>query len=132
VLGSLGPSGVDVDVAVAGRYAGGAVAALTASMTSTSPCSASIATTTGLVDLPAPFHHPPYAAFTATDGEPRRIEGVEPLIGSGLGNEAAEVQRCLADGLLESPLVPHEQTLTLMRQMDELRGQLGVRYPGEE
>jgi predicted dehydrogenase len=131
-LGSLGPSGVDVDVAVAGRYAGGAVAALTASMTSTSPCSASIATTTGLVELPAPFHHPPYAAFTATGGEPRRIEGVEPLIGSGLGNEAAEVQRCLADGLLESPLVPHEQTLTLMRQMDELRGQLGVRYPGEE
>jgi len=129
--GDLAPNGIDLDVAVAGRYAGGAVAALTASMTSTSPRTATIATTTGLVEVPAPFHHPSYATFTPTDGEPRRIEGAEPLLGSGLGNEAAEVQRCLAEGLTESPLVPHQQTLTLMRQMDEIRAQLGVRYPGE-
>lgn len=131
-VGDLSTGGVDLDVAVAGRYAGGAVAALTASMTSTTPRTASIATTTGLVDVPAPFHHPTHVTFTPTAGEPRRIEGVEPLIGSGLGNEAAEVQRCLAAGLTESPLVPHAQTLTLMRQMDEIRAQLGVRYPGEE
>ena len=130
-VGDLSPRGVDLDVAVAGRYAGGAVAALTASMTSTTPRTATIATTTGLVEVPFPFHHPAYATFTPTGGEPRRIEGVEPLIGSGLGNEAAEVQRCLADGLTQSPLVPHEQTLTLMGQMDEIRAQLGVRYPGE-
>ena len=42
------------------------------------------------------------------------------------------MQRCLAAGLTESPLVPHEQTLTVMRHMDEIRAQLGVRYPGEE
>jgi len=130
-VGDVAPSGIDLDLAVAGRYAGGAVAALTASMTSTTPRTATIATTTGLVEVPAPFHHPAYVVFTPTGGEPRRIEGVEPLIGSGLGNESAEVQRCLAAGLTESPLVPHEQTLTLMRQMDEIRGQLGVRYPGE-
>ena len=42
------------------------------------------------------------------------------------------MQRCLAEGLTESPLVPHAQTLTLMRQMDELRAQIGVSYPGED
>ena len=55
----------------------------------------------------------------------------EPVIGKGYGNEAAEVGRCLRAGLLESPLVPHAQTLTLMRQMEELRRLTGIRYPGE-
>ena len=55
----------------------------------------------------------------------------EPVLGQGYGNEAAEVGRCLRAGLLESPLVPHEQTLTLMRQMEEIRNTTGIRYPGE-
>jgi predicted dehydrogenase len=131
-VATLADSGVDLDVAIAGCFPGGAVAALTASMTSTSPRAATIATTTGLIEVPAPFHHPPYVVFTPTVGEPVRLEGDEPLIGSGLGNEAAEVQRCLREGLLESRLVPHEQSLTLMRQMDEIRVQIGVTYAEDE
>ena len=53
------------------------------------------------------------------------------MIGRGYGHEAVEFQRCLAEGLLESPLVPHAQTLTIMRQMDDLRAQVGVRYSGD-
>ena len=63
---------------------------------------------------------------------PRTITGDGPLYGTGLGNEAAEVMRCLRDGLLESPLVPHAQTLSLMRQMDKIRAQIGVRYAADE
>ncbi len=124
-------SGIDLDVAIAGRYPGGAVAALTVSMTSTSPRSATLATTEGLLEIPASFHEPVYATFTPTGGVPERIEGRVPLLGKGLGNEAAEVQRCLGEGLLESPLVPHRQTMALMGQLDALRGQLGIVYPGE-
>ena len=51
------------------------------------------------------------------------------MIGQGYGNEIAEVGRCLRAGLRESPLVPHEQTLTLLRQMDDLRAQVGVELP---
>ena len=47
-----GRRGVDLDVAIAGRYAGGAVAALTASMTARSPRTATIATDRGRFDLP--------------------------------------------------------------------------------
>ena len=127
----LSETGIDLDVAIAGRYAGGAVAALTASMTSVSPRVASIATSTGRVDLPADFHHPPHAVWTPAGGEPEVVEGLEPVLGTGLGNEAAEVQRCLREGLRESPLVPHEQTLLLLRQMDDLRRQIGVRYAAD-
>ena len=53
------------------------------------------------------------------------------MIGRGYGNEIAEVGRCLRAGLRESPLVPHAQTLTLMRQLDDVRRQVGVRYPAD-
>jgi hypothetical protein len=59
------------------------------------------------------------------------VVGDEPVIGRGYGNEIAEVVRCLRAGLRESPLVPHAQTLTLVRQMDRVREQIGVRYAGE-
>ena len=128
--GVLSESGIDLDVAVAARHEGGAVSALTASMTSTSPRDASIATDEGLLELPD-FHHPPYAVWTPTDGEPRRLESPAPVLGTGLGNEAAHVQECLRLGLTESPLVPRAQTLELLGVMDAVRRQLGVRYPGE-
>lgn len=127
----LSASGIDLDVAVVGRYPGGATAALTASMTSVSPRTATIATDRGTLHLPAQFHHPAYAEWVPQGGTPERVEGVEPLLGTGLGNEAAEVGRCLRAGLRESPLVPHAQTLTLMRQMDEVRRQVGVRYAAD-
>ena len=128
----LSDDGIDLDVAIAGRYAGGAVAALTASMTSGSPRSASIATDTGRLDVPADFHHPTHVTWTPDGGEPERVEGLEPVIGSGLGTEAAEVQRCLDAGLRESPLCPHDRTLRVHAQMDELRRQIGVAYPGHD
>lgn len=123
--------GVDYDIAIAGRYAGGALAALTSSMTSWSPRTASVATTTGRIEIAADFHSPTSATFTEGRGEPVPIEPAEPIVGRGYGNEALEVQRCLAEGLLESPLVRHAQTLSLMEQMDDVRRQVGVRYPGE-
>ncbi len=129
--GDLSDTGIDLDVAIAGRYPGGAVAALSASITSALSTTATIATTEGLLSLPRQFHHPTYVDWEPTDGQPERIEA-PGLIGSGLGNEAAEVQRCLSEGLLESPLVPHAQTLTLMRQLDSIRAQIGLVYPGDD
>jgi predicted dehydrogenase len=130
-VGDLGAGGIDLDVAVAARHERGAVSALTTSMTSESPCSASIATDRGLLELPTDFHHPSYAVWTPAGGEPQRLEPPSPVLGTGLGNEAAHVQECLRDGLTESPLVPHAQTLELLGVMDDLRHQLGVRYAAD-
>jgi predicted dehydrogenase len=127
----LSAGGIDLDVALTGRYAGGALATMTASMTSWSSRAAAIATDLGRIDV-ADFHHPSYAVFTPRDGgEPVRIEGAEPVLGGGYGNEIVEVDRCLRAGLRESPLVPHEQTLTLLRQMDAVRTQVGVAYAAD-
>ncbi|WP_432477577.1 Gfo/Idh/MocA family protein [Nocardioides sp. GXQ0305] len=130
-VASLDDRGVDRDVAIATRHPGGAVGALSCSLTADTPTSAALSTDTGVLHLPTPLHHPPYALWTPSGGETERIEGDGPVLGTGLGNEAAEVGRCLADGLRESPLVPHDRTLRLLGQMDGIRRQVGVRYPAD-
>jgi len=127
----LSDTGIDLDVAVVARHVSGGVSALTASMTAVTPRSATVATDEGLLTLPADFHHPEYAVWTPTGGEPRRFEPPEPVLGTGLGNEAAHVQECLRQGLTESPLVPREQTLEVLGLMDDLRRQMGVRYAAD-
>ena len=134
---TLSESGIDLDIAVAGRYPGGALATMNASMTSWSSRAATIATDRGRIDL-ADFHHPTRATWTAYDAdgtndrsgaaEPEEIVGDSPVIGVGYGNEVAEVGRCLRAGLRESPLVPHAQTLTIMRQMEAVLASVGVTY----
>ncbi|MDH2413427.1 Gfo/Idh/MocA family oxidoreductase [Nocardioides sp. CER19] len=128
----------DTDVAIVARYPRGVLATLTASITSWSSRAAQIATDTGRIDLDD-FHHPSRAVFTPKPAiadwtadeapvEPVEIEPDGPLIGAGYGNEIAEVGRCLREGLRESPLVPHAQTLALLRQMDDVRRQVGVQF----
>jgi predicted dehydrogenase len=124
--------GIDVDVAVAAAHDGGSVSALTTSMTSASPCSATIATDAGLLEFPSGFHHPSHVMWKPSGAEPERLEAPSPVLGTGLGNEAAHVQDCLRDGLTESPLVPRAHTLELLDVMDEIRGQIGVRYAADE
>src|SRR4051812_24047729 len=129
-VASLSDQGVDLDVAVSLGYPCGAVGSLTSSMTSLSPCSASVATDRGRLDLPAPFHIPTTATWTPGDpdgdGQPEQLH--EDLLGVGYTHEALEVVRCLRSGETESPLVPLDDTVALMRQMDAIRADIGVRY----
>lgn len=135
-LASLAPSGYDEDIALIGQHRHGALSLSSTSLTSHAPGTAWIATTEGRIEIPGPFLQPSYATWTPRAGDqdsetPQPIEGVEPVIGSGLGNEAAEVMRCLRAGLTESTLVPLEQTLAILRQMDGARAQVGVRYAAD-
>lgn len=129
-VASLDERGVDHDVVVAGRYAGGAVAALTASLSAATSRGATIATDRGLLDLGQDFHHPRRVRWVPEEGEPVWIEGEEPTIGRGYAHEAREVHRCLREGRTTSELVPPSQTISVMRQLDEVRRQVGLVYPG--
>jgi hypothetical protein len=63
-------------------------------------------------------------------GEKERVFEA-PFQGNGYTHEAAEVMRCLRAGELESEVMPLDETLSVMRTMDEIRGQWGLRYPME-
>jgi hypothetical protein len=45
----------------------------------------------------------------------------QPCEGMGLRHQAAEVARCLREGLTESPVMPLDETLSIMKTMDAIR-----------
>ena len=48
---------------------------------------------------------------------------------NGYEYQVFECRRCIEEGLQESPMMPHEETISIMKQMDALRQEWGVRYP---
>ncbi|MEV7005895.1 Gfo/Idh/MocA family oxidoreductase [Streptosporangium sp. NPDC051022] len=125
----LTPEGVDENTGVLLGHPGGAVALLSCGMTTDGPVTASISGRLGRIEIPHLFFRPSTFTLHRTGAEPETFH--VPYEGTGMVHEAAEAMRCLREGLLESPLVPWRSTLEVMRVMDEVRGQIGVRFPGE-
>ena len=48
---------------------------------------------------------------------------------NGYEYQVIEAKRCIESGLTESPMMPHEETISIMKQMDALRKEWGVLYP---
>jgi predicted dehydrogenase len=122
----LTPEGVDENTGVLLGWAAGAVAALTCSINGNSRTAASITGTDGRIDLPSGFFMPREFVLNRPGRAPETFE--LPFDGGGYQFEAAEVQRCLLAGELESPLMPHATTLEIMGLLDTIRDEIGVAY----
>ncbi|HEY8534013.1 MAG TPA: Gfo/Idh/MocA family oxidoreductase [Micromonospora sp.] len=118
--------GVDENTGVLFGYASGAIAALTCGIVGETPTTATITGTRGRIELPAPFFCPSQVILHRHGAEPETFALARQ--GWGYQFEAIEVQRCLAAGLRESPLVPHAATLEVMGLLDAIRAQIGVSY----
>ncbi|MBE1486679.1 Gfo/Idh/MocA family protein [Plantactinospora soyae] len=122
----ISPEGVDENTGMVFGYDSGAVASLSCGMIGATPVAATITGRTGRIDLSPPFYRPTRVTLHRAGGAPELLP--VDLAGSGYQHEAAEVQRCLRAGLLESPLVPHAATLEVMALLDDIREQIGVTY----
>ncbi|SDY08362.1 Predicted dehydrogenase [Micromonospora pattaloongensis] len=122
----LSPEGVDENTGIVLGYDSGAVAALTCGIIGGTPTVAAITGTKGRIELPPDFHCPNRFTLRRDGAEPEVVTTEQQ--GWGYQYEAAEVQRCLAAGLRESPLVPHAVTLEVMGLLDTVREQIGVTY----
>jgi predicted dehydrogenase len=131
--------GVDETTGILLDYPSGAHAAISCSIATFGPVSATITGDRGFIELPYPFYRTKqliiYRDRPGTDRDARdnRDPVVEdhPYDGNGLRFQAIEVGRCLAEGLVESPMFPHADTVAVMATMDRVREQIGVVYPGE-
>jgi len=122
----LTPEGVDENTGVLLGYQAGAVAAVTCSINGGSRNAASITGTEGRIDLPEGFFVPRSFVLSRPGHATETVE--LPFEGNGYQFEAAEVQRCLLAGELESPLMPHATTLEIMSLLDTIRDEIGVMY----
>ena len=126
VVGTLSPTGSDATVALQWGFNSGATAQLRCATTASTPGRATIAGTTGSISVEPWFLNPERLVVTTSEGE-SRVEGEH----TAYGPQIHEVERCLREGLLESPLAPHADTIAILELIDQARADLGVRYPAE-
>jgi len=126
VVGTLSPTGSDATVALQWGFNSGATAQLRCATTASTPGRATIAGTTGSISVEPWFLNPERLVVTTSEGE-SRVEGEH----TAYGPQIQEVERCLREGLPESPLAPHADTIAILELIDQARADLGVRYPAE-
>jgi predicted dehydrogenase len=122
-------TGVDMQTSILLGHPGGAQAVLTCTMEGASPCVAAIVGTEARIEIDRTWYAPTTFRVITSDGETTEYD--EPCAARGMQHEAAEVARCLRAGLLESPALPLAETVSIMATMDEVRRQIGLRYPSE-
>ena len=127
-LGSLTETGVDGQVSMALGFGDAVQAGLHTTLWARTPTTAVVFGSEGRIEFGNDFYQP--GGFEIIrDAGPRVAFSAE--VPDGLQYEAAEVARCVHEGHRESPLMTWQDTLDVMRTMDEVRRQIGVGYPGE-
>jgi predicted dehydrogenase len=114
-------TGVDAQTSMVFGYESGAQAVLTCTLRAKSPTRAAIVGTEAMIEIEGDFYAPAPVTLLPRGGEPTRIESSHE--GRGLRHQADEVARRLAAGELESPLMPLDESVAIMRTMDAVQAQ---------
>ena len=122
--GTTYENGADRSAAFHLTYDDGRSASLVSSLAAATPGRATVVGTKGSIELEPPFHHPSRIVVRRNG---QGAETVERLpTGRGYAHQAEEVQRCLAAGLTESPVMPLADTLDVQWVLEEALTQLGI------
>ena len=115
-------TGVDAQTSMLFGYDSGAQAVLTCTLRAKSPTRAAIVGTEARIEVEGDFYAPSAVTLIPRGGaDPTRVESVHE--GRGLRHQADEVARRLAAGDRESPLMPLDETISIMETMDTVLAQ---------
>ena len=128
-VATLGPTGVDEQNAIILRHPQGQLAVLSCSFQANASMEVTLMGTTGRLRIHAPAWKSTAMTLSRNDQPDEVLQF--PFELNGFQFEAIEFMNCLRAGKLESPIMPLQETLTIMRTLDTLRGQWGLKYPME-
>jgi len=141
VAGELSDTKVDEAVAVTLKYGKGELATLNFNIGAPLNNIATITGTNGRIHLHGPFWHATEKITLAVTGKEEEVFNF-PIPSEGrsynfhnsaaLRHEAEEVHRCLEAKLVESAIMPLQESLNVMAIMDHIRACVGVTYPTEK
>ena len=114
-------TGVDAQTSMLLGYDSGAQAVLTCTLRAKSPTRAAIVGRDARIEVEGDFYAPAAVTLIPRQGDPVRVESVHE--GRGLRHQADEVARRLAAGDVESPLMPLDETISIMETMDTVLAQ---------
>ena len=124
----LNESGVDAQTSTIFSYKNGAHAILTTTLLVRSPCIATIVGSLGRIEIDSNFYTPT-SMRTIINCE--TIEYPNTYVGHGLREQALAFENIVRSGKIESPVMNHGESLAIMETLDEIRKQIGLRYPFE-
>ena len=113
VVGSRAPNGVDDSATLLFRYADGVAGVGTCTLRANGPNTASIVGTLGRVDIDANALNPTRMTLHRGDSDPEVF--VTTPEGSGYVPQLREVQARVRAGEIESPVMPHSDSLAMAR-----------------
>ncbi len=128
-MAHLGETGVDEQAAILLGYSGGQIGILACGVRTTTPQEAVVLGTEGRIRLHASWWRGEALTLSRTGKEDQRFD--LPLVGNGYNYEAEEVMNCLRAGKRESDLMPLDESIVIMRTLDQIREPWGLRYPME-
>ncbi|MFJ9346186.1 Gfo/Idh/MocA family protein [Streptomyces sp. NPDC101237] len=125
----LSDEGVDLQTGALLSWESGALAMVHCSIVGGTGTTASVTGSRGRIDVPDGFFNPERFVLHRDGRDPEEF-ALDPADGprNTFRHEATEVMRALRAGEKESPLVPLDGTLAVMRTLDTLRAQIGVHY----
>jgi predicted dehydrogenase len=118
-LAQLGQSGVDEQAGAVLLGKGGELAILSSAIRTTTPSEAAVFGTEGTIRLHPRWWNGGRLTLVPAGKAPQDID--VPTAENGFIYQVQEVHRLLAAGKTESPVMPLDETLSIVRTMDELR-----------
>lgn len=130
VRARLAPTGVDARLAVTLDFGDGLTSQFVCAIDSYAPNSMQVLGEQGAIVLPETFWEATRVQLLPARGTPETLE--RPFEINGFEGEIREAMRCARAGEIESPVVPHAETLAVLGWMDRIRALAGVRYAFDE
>lgn len=127
---NLGATGVDDEVATIFTHERGAVSTSLSASHAAGPNTASIIGTEARIDIDRVWYTPTSFRLVSPDGTVQE-SFVSDIEGRGMQFQALAAERYVASGANDSDILPLSETVAIMDTLDEVRRQIGLRYPGE-
>ncbi len=128
-LATLGKTSVDERTGIVMKTRDGKISTLYTAVVNRTPWDFTVMGENGIMTVHGPWWHQDTLTYYPKTGEPE--EKKFSFDGRGYGYMAQHVMTCLCEGKIESPVIPHDETLSIMKIMDRIRVQIGLKYPME-
>ena len=125
----IGETGVDDYASVILDHDQGQLATLYMSIRAATPSEVVVIGSEGRIRVHTPMFKPVTMTLSKPDQDDEVFE--VPYEGNGYNYQAIEVMRCMRAGKLESETMPLDESLVIMKTMDQIRAQWGLKYPME-
>ncbi|WP_341974034.1 Gfo/Idh/MocA family oxidoreductase [Microbacterium sp. LWO13-1.2] len=129
-VGRLIETGADAEVATVMTHEGGAVSTSLSSSRAAGSNAATVIGTEARIEIDRVWYSPTTFRVVGPDGTVHEEYSSE-IEGRGMQFQALAAERLVRDGILEGDILPIAESVAIMGTLDEIRAQIGVRYPSE-